>query len=216
MKITATQVTKLVFSNLTAYNLDPVSVYLEDFGLSHLASGSNQGSVVIECYGKSWAARWGAIGNRTVSDFIQSSDAGYLAGCLAPLQPASRFSGRVLCRMARSKVIGRRRLLPTTAGHLNRDTARALYDAASDIGFSDNIDQAMAHHGDLLNELFGPEFWNEASLATEPHPDYRYLCRVIHAVRDGLALHASASRAEYALEDSGIAQSLTRQEKREQ
>ncbi|PBV09291.1 hypothetical protein CJU35_05405 [Pseudomonas aeruginosa] len=94
--------------------------------------------------------------------------------------------------MARAKVIGRRRLSPTAAGHLSQETARSLYDAASDLGFSDNIDQAMAHHGDLLAEFFGPEWWHEASTATEPNPDYAYLCRVIRAVRDGLAVHDGA------------------------
>lgn len=94
--------------------------------------------------------------------------------------------------MARAKVIGRRRLSPNAAGHLSQETARSLYDAASDLGFSDNIDQAMAHHGDLLAEFFGPEWWHESSTATEPNPDYSYLCRVIRAVRDGLAIRDGA------------------------
>lgn len=189
MKITSSQVTKLVFSELQAYPLDPVTVYLEDSGPSNLQDGSNQGSVVIECYGKSWAARWARIGNRTVSKYFQSSEPSYLAGCLAPTLPMSRFSGRVLCRMARAKVIERRRMSPNTAGHLTQEAARTLYDAASDFGFSESIDQALAHHGDLLAEFFGPEWWHEASTATEPHPEYAYLCRIIRAVRDGLAIH---------------------------
>ena len=196
LKVASTQVTKLVFSELHAYPLDPVTVYLEDSDPSNLAGGSNQCSVVIECYGKSWAARWGSIGNRTVSKLIQSSEPSYLAGCLAPTLPTSRFSGRVLCRMARAKVIGRRRQRLGSVGHLTREAARGLYDAASDLGFSDNIDQAMAHHGDLLAEFFGPEWWHEAPTATEPNPDYAYLCRVIHAVRDGLAIHDGTACAE--------------------
>ncbi|HEC1424183.1 TPA: hypothetical protein R1W95_000970 [Pseudomonas aeruginosa] len=192
MKVTSTQVTKLVFSDLHAYPLDPVTVYLEDSGPSNLAGGSNQGSVVIECYGKSWSARWGSIGNRTVSKFIQSSEPSYLAGCLAPTLPASRFSGRVLCRMARANVIGRRRLVPSAAGHLSQEAARSLYEATSDLGFSENIDEAMAYHGDLLAEFFGPEWRHVTSKATEPNPEYAYLCRVIRAVRDGLAIHDSA------------------------
>ncbi|HBP1602150.1 TPA: hypothetical protein L5U90_003252 [Pseudomonas aeruginosa] len=196
MKIASTQVTKLIFSELSDYPLDPVTVFLDDRETNNLAGGSNQGSVVIECYGKSWAARWGDIGNRSVSKFIQSSEPSYLAGSLEPSLPMSRFSGRALCRMARAKVIERRRLSPTTAGHLTQDAARSLYDAASDLGFSDNIDQAMAHHGDLLAEFFGPEWWHEASTATEPHPDYSYLCRVIGAVQDGLALYDAAVSSE--------------------
>jgi hypothetical protein len=197
MKIASTQVTKLIFSELSAYPLDPVTVYLEDLEASNRASGSNQGSVVIECYGKSWAARWGGISDRSVSKFIQSSEPSYLAGCLAPTLPMSRFSGRALCRMARAKVIERRRLSPTIAGHLSQDAARSLYDAASDLGFSDNIDQAMAHHGDLLAEFFGTEWWHQVSTATEPHPEYAYLCRVIGAVQDGLALHDAAVTSDH-------------------
>lgn len=50
----------------------------------------------------------------------------------------------------------------------------------------------MEHLGDLLAEFFGPEWWHEASTATEPNPEYAYLCRIIRAVRDGLAIHDSA------------------------
>lgn len=47
----------------------------------------------------------------------------------------------------------------------------------------------MEHLGDLLAEFFGHEWWHEASTATEPNPEYAYLCRVIRAVRDGLAIY---------------------------
>jgi hypothetical protein len=196
VKIASFQVTKLLFSDLLTYRLDPVTVYLEDLGPAALAAGENQGKVLIECFGKSWSARWGSLGKSTVSQYIQGSDADYLAGCLAPSLSSTRFSGRALCRMARIKITGRRRLSPLTTGYLTRETARTLYDAASDLGFVDSMDQAIAHCGELLTQLFGDEFWHEAANAQEPNPDYAYLCRVLLAVRDGLAIHDGSATAE--------------------
>lgn len=45
--------------------LDPVSVFLEDFE-------SGKGKITIECYGKYWSAYWGAMGERTISEFFSS------------------------------------------------------------------------------------------------------------------------------------------------
>lgn len=76
MKIECTQVTKLVLSELD--RLDPVAVIAEDIG-------PRQGKITITCYGKSWTAYWGGMGNSTISDFFCSCDEHYIAKNLSDI-----------------------------------------------------------------------------------------------------------------------------------
>lgn len=52
-------------------NLDPITVYLNDFG-------SSKGKVTIECFGKAWSTYFGAMGDKTISAFLCSVDPEYL------------------------------------------------------------------------------------------------------------------------------------------
>lgn len=74
MKIENTQVTKLVLSGLD--RIDPISVFAEDYG-------KGRGRITITCYGKAWTSFWGAMGDRTISQFFCSCDEHYLAGNLS-------------------------------------------------------------------------------------------------------------------------------------
>ena len=74
MKIEAITVTEaLRISGLP--DLDPITVILQD-------TDNEQGQIWVECYGNAWASWWGAMGNRTVREFVASSDPGYLASSL--------------------------------------------------------------------------------------------------------------------------------------
>jgi len=55
--------------------LDPITAVL-------LNMGEGRGQLIVECFGCSWAAFWGAMGNVTLQQFIISTDAEYLAECL--------------------------------------------------------------------------------------------------------------------------------------
>lgn len=57
--------------------LDPVNVVFQD-------TGPGQGRVWIECYGKAWATWWGAMGARTVRQFVADCDTDYLHRNLQP------------------------------------------------------------------------------------------------------------------------------------
>ena len=54
-------------------SLDPISVFVQD-------QAAGRGRIVVTCYGNAWQAFWGAMGNRTVMEFVAQCDADYVAG----------------------------------------------------------------------------------------------------------------------------------------
>jgi hypothetical protein len=58
-----------------APGLDPITVILQD-------TAPNQGRIWVECYANAWASWWGAMGTRSVREFIAGCDPGYLASAL--------------------------------------------------------------------------------------------------------------------------------------
>ncbi len=54
-------------------NLDPISVFVQD-------QAAGRGRIVVTCYGNAWQAFWGAMGDRTVVEFVAKCDADYVAG----------------------------------------------------------------------------------------------------------------------------------------
>jgi hypothetical protein len=77
LKIQETTTKTLVISE--APRLDKITVFINDIG-------QNQGKIIIECYGKSWSAYWGAMGG-TLSDFFLSCDNDYLIRRMSNLLP---------------------------------------------------------------------------------------------------------------------------------
>lgn len=55
--------------------IDPITVVLRDFG--------STGQIIVECYGSAWSAWFGAIGSRTLRQFLAGCDEHYLGGKLA-------------------------------------------------------------------------------------------------------------------------------------
>lgn len=56
-------------------DLDTVTTYVTNYALG-------QGKLVIECYGESWAHYWGAMGERTLQEFVIGTENAYLLGKL--------------------------------------------------------------------------------------------------------------------------------------
>lgn len=72
MLTTPIQTTAFEITELSSLRLDPIRVHLHDFG-------PGKGRITIECYGQSWSACWGAMGeDRTVGQFFQLCDSDYL------------------------------------------------------------------------------------------------------------------------------------------
>jgi hypothetical protein len=69
MKITETTTRTLIISEVE--RLDTITVMITQMNES-------AGKIIIECYGKSWSAFWGAMGNRSIEEFFVSCDNPYL------------------------------------------------------------------------------------------------------------------------------------------
>ncbi|EOK5395676.1 hypothetical protein ACM6SP_004149 [Pseudomonas aeruginosa] len=195
MKTETTQITKLLISDLMGepHRLDPVTVILEDTGhrviqMDGKCYTTRQGKIIVECYGKSWSAYWGGMGDRTVAQFFSDEHSEYLIGSLAPSLRGSRFSGEALVKMAKRVVLDCRR--GRTANHhpysMDKEEARKLFDRIEDELRSVEREDHCWNHTDLLSELFSDEWWHAAGDATEPNPDYQYLQRIVLAVQAGL------------------------------
>lgn len=66
-------------NNLKAFRLygsprfDPIFVVIHDIG-------AGSGRLVIECYGDVWSGYWGAMGDKTMEQFLLSCSADYITG----------------------------------------------------------------------------------------------------------------------------------------
>jgi len=60
-------------------NLDRITVYYHDFE-------PGKGQVTIVCYGEAWTAFWGAMGTRTILQFLTECDISYIVGRLMGAQ----------------------------------------------------------------------------------------------------------------------------------
>lgn len=55
--------------------LDPISVFVQD-------QAEGRGRIVVTCYGNAWQGFWGAMGDRTVMEFVAKCDPDYVAGSM--------------------------------------------------------------------------------------------------------------------------------------
>jgi len=163
MRITSSQVIKHRITDLFA--LDPVTVIAEDIE-------PGKGKITIECYGESWTAYWGAMGEtKTISQFFCSCDKHYLAGKLSDIDANIVDWDGMPDKMRELVLTCRRR------GDLDKDEARDIYDECCSI-----TSEVHAHiHHDIMEKVIGDEWWRE--IPEIANPKYDYLCRIIEAVQ---------------------------------
>lgn len=174
MKVEISTCTKVVISDLinSEFKLDPITVFLED--IAH-----RQGKIIIECYGQSWSAYWGGMGERTIAEFFCSTDEHYLAGKLSNV-PSEIDDTESLPALAREEILQRRKQRDISASD-----AREMYDDAELL----SVEHVDHLHGDLpagelMQQVFGDEWWH--CIPSKANPKYEYLCRIIRAVQAGL------------------------------
>lgn len=195
LKVERSTVTKLVITG--APRLDPITVFLEDFGRRDCPTESNpnyqtaQGKITINCWDKSWNAYWGGMGPRTVSEFVVNCGWDYVLNCLDRGISSTRFSGDALHTFAKKCIVQRRRQQTGRheweLGELSKSEARELW---NDIGVLSNIETPNEcwHHGKPLTELFGDEWhYSLDGNAIEENHDFTYLRRIVEAVQQALA-----------------------------
>jgi hypothetical protein len=173
LQVDRSTVTKLVISR--APRLDPITVFLEDLAPC-------KGKITVTCWGKSWTAYWGGMWDGlNIGQFFCELNTSYIIGYFDQTMSSRRFSGEALADKARREILQMRRDL-----ELDESDARDLYDEAEDIRYVITIDELGGAHRQLMQKVFGDEWWHLSDDATERNPDWDYLERVIHAVQQAL------------------------------
>jgi len=73
--------------------LDPIYCYFEDFS-------AGRGRITIACFGDAWTSAWGAMGDRTVRQFVADCDADYLATSLLQMRKTNKATRDYVGRIA--------------------------------------------------------------------------------------------------------------------
>jgi hypothetical protein len=194
LSIECSTVTKLVITG--APRLDPITVFLEDYGRRDCPIESDpnyqtaQGKITINCWDSSWNAYWGGMGPRTVAEFVANCDWHYVLNCLDRGISPTVFSGEALQTFAKKCIVQRRRQQTDRhnweLGELSKEEARSLW---SDIDVLRNIESASEcwPQSELLTELFGDE-WHYPldGNSVEGNHKFTYLRRVVEAVQQAL------------------------------
>ena len=79
MKVEDSTVRKITITDIKL--LDPISVYLEDYG-------AGRGKITITCFNDSWSNYWGSMGENTIAQFITKCDNHYLSKKFSPDVPS--------------------------------------------------------------------------------------------------------------------------------
>lgn len=159
MKIKKSIVTKMHISEIK--NLDPISVYLEDFG-------PGSGKITISCWDKSWHSHWSAMGNQTIKEFFLSCDNHYLAKNLSSLD----------CQIADYERLRELILEFYPSWPISEEDLDKLRGCQED-----GRDWVM-NNSDIMGKVFGDEWYFK--IPQMENPKYKYLCRIIDTVRAGL------------------------------
>jgi hypothetical protein len=168
-----------------AAGLDPIRVFLEDIR-------PQRGRLTITCFSRAWTAAWGAMGSRSLAQFVEDCDVGYLAEYLADDMPEKIFDPDAVKTHAKRTLIEARR-----ARMLSKLDARRLYGEIS----NELIGPDPWERSVLLHEIYGDERWNQ--LPEKANPDYVYLTRIIRAVKEGLAAQRLADQDALEHEEAG-------------
>lgn len=173
MNIQRSTAVKLVISDVP--RLDPITVFLEDLA-------PREGKATISCYGQSWSAWWGGMGDRSIKDFILSCDEHYLANNFGRGISLDHTIADVegIADHARHHIANRRK-----DRDIDADEARELFDKCERLEHLTQVETLHAGYSDVMHDIFGPDWW--FNLPEKPNPEYEYLCRIINAVKEALA-----------------------------
>ncbi|NNS63428.1 hypothetical protein [Escherichia coli] len=172
MKIEKMDVLSFTISEVE--RLDPVRVMIENYE-------PGKGRITITCFGKAWTGAWFAMGGDTVQEFIKRVSNGYLIGYFDPqLQSTVDDDNDANLAFVKGEIIKLRR-----AQEIDFDEARKMWEEAES---AENVKANCCDFlvGGKLLELFGDDPWY-AGWPMVPNHEYKYLERIVSAVRDGLS-----------------------------
>jgi hypothetical protein len=161
MKIISELVQKLIITDVE--NFDPICVYLEDQGIG-------KGKIIITCHDKCWSSLWGAMGNKSLSQFILHCDNDYLIGKLSDIQEYVPDYGS-LSKECKKTVCVRRR-----CKEFRENEAREMFDAI------DN--EELENDYDLLFKIYSDE-WSYNIPQMKNH-EWEYQSRILDVIKEAL------------------------------
>lgn len=169
MNIETSQVKKIHITGIMeSHKLDPITVILEDYE-------PGKGKIVVECYGQSWSAFWGAMSGDDIATFFCRCNEHYIAGKFSSISSTvDDYDG--LQDKAKTEIIRMRRDLD-----LSRKEARELFDETT---LLDESLKSNPFAQGIMRKIFGDEWWYSIPEKTNHH--YEYLCRIIKAVQEAL------------------------------
>ena len=172
MQTATSTVDKLIITDVP--NLDPVSVYLEDFG-------PGRGKITITCFDDAWSNFWGAMGEKyDIRSFFTKCDAHYLANKLRNGTPTQEPDPDKLEEKAKRHILERRKL-----AYISKDEAREQYDDAERLcDFWHEMNGNSESFRDAMFEIFGDDWYD--SVPMKPHHQYEYLCVIVKTVQEAI------------------------------
>lgn len=174
MSITIEKIEVLAFKVIGADRLDPVQVMIENIE-------PGRGTLTITCFDKAWNAAWGAMGGGTVQDFIKIVNNDYLIDRLSPgLCETVDDDNDANLRFVKSEILNYRR-----HKRICKAEAREMWEEAEN---AEDVKTSCCEYsmGNVLLSLFDEEPWY-ANWPSVPNHEYKYLERILNAVRAGLA-----------------------------
>ncbi|CRG49005.1 hypothetical protein [Yersinia wautersii] len=172
MEIEISQSMKMRLSGLE--RLDPVEVLVDDYE-------PGKGKITITCYGKAWTASWFAMSGQTISQFFRRCGNDYLIGYLSPqLDQQIDGDNDDNIRFVKMEIIKSLR-----ANDISKEKAREYWDESV---FSENVKSDICKwlSGPDLSDLLGDDPYY-ANWPMVENPSYRYLSRIVDAVKAGFA-----------------------------
>lgn len=167
MKWTESTAVKLVITQIK--NVDPVTVFLENYG-------GGRGKLTIETFGEAWSSYWGAMGDgRTLEQFILKCDNHYLSKNLATLAALSESDYDGFLLNAKRHVIWERQ-----TGAIDKASARDKWNLIGDVVPEKDYFHQDSNWGTLAT-IAGDDWWDE--IPKKDSAVYEQLCIILDAIK---------------------------------
>lgn len=178
MKYTESLVTKLLITEVSG--LDPVTVFIENFG-------NSRGKLTIEVFGQAWAHYWCSMGTNSLEEFILSADNHYLSKKSSSLNELSEDDYDGFIPNIKKEIIEFRK-----SGEYTKLEARAKWNLLSEVETEKEWFEDSNNHS-LLYDVAGDDFWY--SIPSKDTSTYKYLCKILDALKECLTKRINGSAA---------------------
>ncbi|EGR2744187.1 hypothetical protein MYC06_004716 [Vibrio parahaemolyticus] len=180
MNIETSLVKKIYITDLE--NLDPITVYLEDFE-------RGKGKITINCWGKSWTSFWPAMGGKNIAQFFRGCNNGYLINNLDPHIKKYEPDYDTFRNEMRQKIREMRR-----DDFISKGLARELFDVENwEEYVTENPYEPIKNPCFIYESEFEELDFDGFDVPEQLTNDYLYLRKIIETVQSALSDTAKAA-----------------------